>query len=117
MTIPKRGRWNRATVIVVKDTLGNDVRKPYLLPVKPQRRVDFADNRVYQPQRGDTWDRMAFRFFGDNRLWWILCDFNRVVDPYRDLEMRITTGTPVVVPSLSRVNFEVLRFGRNRSLT
>ncbi len=116
MTIPKHSRWNRATQIVVKDTLGNDVRKPYLLPIRPYRRVSYPDNRVYRLQRGDTWSRLSFRFFGDDKLWWILTDFNRIVDPFRELETRITSGTPIIVPSLSRVHFEILRFGRNKSL-
>jgi len=110
MSVPKNSRWNRTDILVVQDRLGNITRKPYLMPIRPRRQVVFGDNRLYTPVRGDTWSNMAFRFFGSSFLWWVIAEFNYIVDPVVELEERITEGVALVIPSINRVNFDVLRF-------
>ena len=116
MTVPKNSRWNRTTILIVQDRLGTETRKPYLLPIRPRSKVNFQDNRTYTPIRGDTWSNMAFRFLGDSTLWWVITEFNYIVDPVVELESRIVNGTSLIIPSVNRTNFEILRFGRNRLL-
>lgn len=114
MTISKRSRFNRSTLILVYDGIGNLVRRPYLDRWPRYRRVVYPDNRMYKLNQGDTWNGLAYRLYGDAKLWWILCEWNRVVDPRQELVDMIENGDSILVPSITRVNFDILSFGRNR---
>lgn len=62
-----------------------------------------TDSEVSQP------DAIAYRFYGDERLWWVICTFNGIVDPYTEL----TAGTKLLIPRLDEV---VLFLTRDDSL-
>jgi hypothetical protein len=31
-------------------------------------------------------DKVAYKFYGDESLWWVIAIFNNIVDPFRDFE-------------------------------
>lgn len=41
----------------------------------------------------DRMDKVSFLYYGDERLWWIICWFNNLPD-----ESFLSPGTPVLVP-------------------
>jgi len=50
-------------------------------------------------------DAIADRFYGDSRLWWVICTFNSVIDPYTE----ITAGKRLLIPSLDEVMLYLTR--------
>ena len=32
-------------------------------------------------KRSDTWTLLAFKYFGDDRLWWLVCKLNGITNP------------------------------------
>jgi hypothetical protein len=48
-------------------------------------RIDFPDNTQYAPNASDNWSRIAWRLLGDGRLYWIIADCSRVIDPLSEL--------------------------------
>jgi hypothetical protein len=44
-------------------------------------------------------DLIAMQFLGDSRLWWVLAQYNAILDPFNE----IVTGRVLRVPTTSRV--------------
>jgi len=65
---------------------------------KPQ-----ADDRFHTVKPGDRLDRLADQYFGDCKLWWIICDYNDISFP---LEMK--EGMVLRIPSQEQVFMEIL---------
>ncbi len=108
--LSSRSRFNNATLIVMLDDRGHTIRRPYLDRLRRLRVRQYIDDSEYRPVAGDTWQNIAFRAYGDARLWWILCEWNNVVDPWTELKSIIAGGKTIRFPSVSRVNLEILSF-------
>lgn len=52
--------------------------------------------QVYKVQKGDTWDKIALKFYKNPTYYWILCDYNRVIDPF--VEPKV--GDEIEIPTL-----------------
>ena len=50
----------------------------------------------------DTVDKLSFKYYGRPDLYWIICDFNRIQNPYINLSEKYNF---VYIPSLSGVKF------------
>lgn len=67
--------------------------------------VDLADNitqyDLYTVQDSDIGlpDGIAYRAYGNSNWWWVICDFNGIVDPFNDM----TIGQVIKIPSLLEV--------------
>ncbi len=48
----------------------------------------------YQVKPRDTWTNLSFKFFNTYKLWWLLCKFNNVEDPFKQLK----AGTIIKIP-------------------
>lgn len=62
---------------------------------------DNTPYTLYKVQKNDTWDSMALKFYNSPTFFWILCDFNRVQNPYEMPEV----GTLIKVPALTNIKF------------
>jgi len=51
----------------------------------------------------DTVDKLALKYYGRPDLFWVICDFNRIIDPYINL---FENYNFVYIPSLSGVRFK-----------
>lgn len=36
---------------------------------------------TYQVAEGDVWTNIAYKFYNDYTLWWLICKFNAIQDP------------------------------------
>lgn len=65
----------------------------------------------YVIQRSDVGflDRIAYRYYGDESLWWVIAYANGIFDP----EFDVTVGTKVTIPNVEAVNAFVQRGGNN----
>ena len=56
----------------------------------------------YRVKPRDTWDSLALEFYNNPTLYWVICSFNRVADPYTTPEV----GSYIKIPSISSIEFE-----------
>ena len=57
---------------------------------------------LYTIQPKDTLDSLALHFYNNPTLYWIICDFNRINDPY----INLIPGSQLKIPSLSNIEFK-----------
>ena len=38
---------------------------------------------LYEVSAGETWTTISYKVFGTIRLWWLLCKFNNIKDPFK----------------------------------
>jgi len=48
-------------------------------------------------------DQLGFLFYGDNNLWWIICQFNGILDPATEL----IEGKILMIPTMDRIKKEL----------
>ena len=69
-------------------------------------RDKWLDNStIYQShtvRKGDTYDSLALYYYNNPTYYWIICSYNRVLDPF-ELPKE---GTILKIPSLSNIQFE-----------
>lgn len=51
---------------------------------------------LYTLNETDSWTGISYKFYETIRLWWLICKFNNIIDPFKEL----TTGKIIKVPSL-----------------
>lgn len=50
---------------------------------------------VYEVAEGDTWTNISYRNFGTIKLWWLICKFNNIKNPFEEIE----AGKIIKIPS------------------
>ena len=50
---------------------------------------------TYQILETDTWTNLSFKFYNTYKLWWLICKFNNIKNPFTDL----TVGTVIKIPT------------------
>lgn len=63
---------------------------------------DNTTYTLYTVQRGDTFDSLALDFYNNPTLFWVICSFNRIQDPFTEL----TAGQQIKIPSISNIEFD-----------
>lgn len=80
-------------LVRVKDSDGNDVidpvtgqpmfRKEGKYNMSTSSWLKDTDNyEAYVVEEGDTYDSIALKKYNNPTYYWIICDFNRIVDPF-----------------------------------
>ena len=62
--------------------------------------TNYVSHKVKQ---GDTLDTLALYYYNNPTYFWVIADFNRIRDPYEDLEI----GRILKVPTFSNIAFDV----------
>lgn len=62
---------------------------------------DSTSYTLYKTQKNDTFDSISLKFYNSPIFFWVICDFNRIQDPY----MTIEEGTYLKIPSLTTIQF------------
>lgn len=44
--------------------------------------VPATDYKKYVVKEGDTYDSIALEYYNNPTYYWIICDYNRVIDPF-----------------------------------
>lgn len=77
--------------------------KKYQLALKSWLKKDF-DSISYVVEKGDTFDYLALKFYNNPTYYWLICDANDIVNPFREPE----EGDILLIPSLgNNIQFEV----------
>lgn len=56
---------------------------------------------LHMVQRGDTFDSLALEYYNNPTYYWIIMDFNRIQDPFTELE----EGVYIKIPSISKLEW------------
>ncbi len=62
------------------------------------KNLDYLDSSLfssYMIQENDSWTNISYKFFHTVELWWLICKFNEVKNPFKEL----TPGTIIRIPS------------------
>ena len=65
----------------------------------------LKDDTLYQNytvRKGDTYVSLALRFYNNPTYFWIICSYNRVLDPFEKPKV----GSTIKIPSISNIEFE-----------
>ena len=65
------------------------------------KNVEYVAHKVTQ---FDTLDYLSFKYYGRPDLYWVIADFNNIIDPYKKLWKNYSI---IKVPSLSAIGFAV----------
>jgi hypothetical protein len=91
-------RYNYTTIKLNKD--GKRVFKPTIYPKIP---IKDSDIFIY-PKFGDRLDNLAFKYYGDVSLWWIIAKANGLDAAHIGLEVDNQIRIPVDInPILSQL--------------
>lgn len=80
----------------------NETDNKYIYGTTAQLREDNA-YVLHTVTQGDTFDSLALKYYNNPTLYWVICDFNKIQDPYRDLEV----GQKIKIPALSSIRFDL----------
>lgn len=60
-----------------------------------------TDYTLYKVQRGDTYDSIALAQYNNPTYFWIICNFNHIIDPFQNPP----EGVYLKIPSISTIEF------------
>lgn len=112
MAAPKNSRYNYAELVVTRDANGN-LLEPLHYGIRPGLvRINYPDSTAFSPPLGTNWCRIAWSTLGDSFAWWAIADYSMVVDPFTELEPRVTytyvaqleAGLPAGVVSTAKMD-------------
>lgn len=58
---------------------------------------------TYTVRKNDTFDSLALEFYNNPTLFWIICSFNNIQDPFSKLK----EGQLIKIPSISNIEFDI----------
>ena len=68
----------------------------------PLERRNQVGNLYIEVQEGDTLHHIAHRVYGDAKWWWVLADYNGIVDTTAPLN----PGTEIIAPPIAQVQVQ-----------
>lgn len=62
---------------------------------------DTLGYSLHVVKEGDTFDSIALAYYNNPTYYWIICDFNKIQNPYKKLQV----GEKIKVPVMSAIQF------------
>lgn len=41
---------------------------------------------IYYAEEEDWWDNISYKYYDTEKLWWLVCEMNNIVNPFEELE-------------------------------
>lgn len=79
----------------------NNKDKKYIYGTTQQLNQD-TPYTVYEVKHNDTYDSLQLKFYHNPTYYWIICDFNRIRDPFEIPKV----GSALKIPSVSQIEFQ-----------
>lgn len=64
---------------------------------------DTTAYTLYTVKHGDTFDTLALYFYNNPTLYWVICSFNHIKNPYT----KLCEGDKLKIPSLSNIQYDI----------
>ena len=91
MSVSSDSRYNYTPVVQILDPSGALSEKLHL-DIRPTlQTIIHSDNIQFTPSDTDNWSRIAWRYLGNGKLYWIIADYSQVIDPFTELKARTRT--------------------------
>lgn len=74
----------------------------YSLERKPIEYIQSPEDRIHTVSEDETLWNLAYRFYGNSRLWWYIYDTNNIVDP-----LNLEVGTELLIPDESNFKYQL----------
>lgn len=68
-------------------------------PIRDASDIVYFVEKIYESQPR----RLGMLFYGDEELWWVICQYNGILDPFAEL----VEGKLLLVPLLDRVKADL----------
>lgn len=66
----------------------------YSLEAKPPIVPESPNDIQHTVKDGETLQNIAFRYYGDSGKWYIIAEANKILNPFKELEMRTLIRIP-----------------------
>lgn len=66
----------------------------YSLEAKPPVVPESSNDIQHTVKDGETLQNIAFRYYGDSGKWYIIAEANKILNPFKELEMGILIRIP-----------------------
>ena len=76
----------------------------YIYGTTSQLRLD-TPYVIHIATKQDTFDSLALKYYNNPTLYWVICDYNRIQDPFSEL----VEGQRIKIPTLSNIAFMQLQ--------
>lgn len=63
---------------------------------------DTTDFVYYETNPGDTYDSIALKYYDNPTYYWVICDFNRILDCFEKPKV----GTRLKIPTFSQLKYK-----------
>lgn len=60
--------------------------------------IPFVNHKI---ESGDTLDNIALYYYGNPTYYWMIADFNGILDPF----MPLVVGTTIKIPTFQQITF------------
>ena len=70
---------------------------------QPLKLREDASDLFYTVSDCDRIDLIAYKHYGDVRLWWVIAEFNNITNP-----LELHAGTVLRIPTYDRIQMQVL---------
>lgn len=64
---------------------------------------DETTYTMHTIKRNETFDSLALEYYNNPTLYWIICSFNRIQDPF----IKLKEGEQIKIPSLSNIEYDI----------
>lgn len=81
----------------------NNVDKKYVYGVTANLYIGDTPFVAHTVKETDTWDSLALYYYNNPTYYWIICDFNRVTDPFVEPKC----GTVIKIPTFSAITYNL----------
>lgn len=81
----------------------NRIDQKYIYGITSQLSTDNIIYVNHVVKQGDTLDTLSLYYYNSPLYFWVIADFNRIQDPYADLEI----GSTLRIPTFNNIEYEM----------
>lgn len=80
----------------------NRIDNKYIYGLTSQLKKLDTTYVMYTVQKNDTPDSISLYFYNSPLYYWVICDFNNILDPFEELK----EGTVLKIPTFNNIEYE-----------
>lgn len=81
----------------------NRVDRKYIYGLTSKLKKTGTTYVMHKVERGDTLDSVSLYYYNSPLYFWVIADFNDILDPYEDLQ----EGTMLRIPTFNNIEYEI----------
>lgn len=81
----------------------NRVDKKYIYGLTSNLRKSNTTYVMHKVEQGDTLDTISLYYYNSPLYFWIVADYNDILDPYEDLK----EGTMLRIPTFNNIEYDI----------